>query len=77
MKDPNITTQEEWQELKQWFAAHELPSTLSVDKATYLPDTRLTVGSLLAQAEVCYENPRMQGCILLLKRIKERLEAGT
>ena len=29
---------------------------------------------LLEQAYICYENPKMQGCILLIKKIKQKIE---
>ena len=64
-------TIEEINELKEWFQAQKLPATLYIDKATYTPDLADTVDMLFEQAYICYENPKMQGCILLLYRIKE------
>ncbi len=67
-------TIEEVNQLKTWFEAQELPQTMYIDKATYTPNLKETIGMLFEQAYVCYENPKMQGCIILLKKIKANLE---
>ena len=54
-------TQEEVNELKKWFDSQELPPTMQIDM-------------LFEQAYVCYENPKMQGCLYLLEKIKSNLE---
>lgn len=67
-------TTEEVKELQAWFEAQELPKDMQLDKATYIPDLQETVTYLFDQAYICCENPRMQGCILLLEKIKGMLE---
>ena len=47
---------------------------MQIDSSAFTPDLPKTVDMLLDQAYICYENPKMQGCILLLKRIKKNLE---
>lgn len=69
-----LYTLEELQALKDWFKDKELPQDMRLDKATYIPDLKKTLSSLFLQADVCYENPKMQGCIFLLERIKAKLE---
>ena len=62
-------------ELKEWFDAHksELPPTMQINSSAFTPDLSETVNMLFEQAYICYENPKMQGCIWLLKKIKENL----
>lgn len=67
-------TIEEVNELKAWFDAQQLPATLQLNQSTFIPDVATTVESLFMQAYICYENPKMQGCIVLLQQIKEVLE---
>ena len=61
-------------ELKAWFDAQQLPTTLQLNQSTFIPDVATTVESLFMQAYICYENPKMQGCIVLLQQIKKVLE---
>ena len=68
------TTIEELNELRAWFNSQELPATMYIDKATYTPDLRSTIDMLFDQSYLYYENPKMQGSILLLRRIKDNLE---
>lgn len=75
MENRNVCTKEELQALKEWFDAASLPESLNVDKAVSIPHLKETVERLFDQAEVCYENPKMQGCIILLENIKARLES--
>ncbi len=65
---------EEVEELRRWFANRTLPQTMQIDSSAYTPDLQDTVAMLFEQAEVCYDNPRMQGCFFLLERIKKNLE---
>jgi hypothetical protein len=44
---------------------------MQIDKSAFTPNLPETVVMLLEQAYVCYENPKMQGCIRLLERIKQ------
>lgn len=67
-------TLEELNELKEWFGTHDLPRDLQLDKSTYFPDLKDAIKSLLEQAYMCYANPKMQGGIVLLERIKSALE---
>ena len=60
-------------ELNEWFDQCRLPESLQLDQAVYIPDLPDTVLRLFEQAEVCYDNPKMQGCICLLERIREKL----
>lgn len=71
-----IHTVEEINELKAWFDARmdSLPEVMQIDSSAYTPDLKETVSMLFDQAYICYENPKMQGCIRLLKRIKQNLE---
>ena len=67
---------EELDELKNWFEANQsiLPETLQIDSSAYTPNLKETLHMLLEQAYICYENPKMQGCILLIKKIKQKIE---
>ena len=69
-------TIEEINELKVWFEAIEsrLPETMQIDSRAYTPNLKETINMLFDQAYICYENPKMQGCIYLLKKIKKNLE---
>lgn len=70
----NVYTLEEVNQLKTWFEQVELPAEMQLDKSVYIPDVKETVERLFMQAYVCYENPRLQGCLRLLERIKAHLE---
>lgn len=70
----NVYTHEEVDQLKAWFDQAELPAEMQLDKAVYIPDVKETVRRLFLQAYVCCENPRLQGCLRLLERIKTHLE---
>lgn len=70
----NVYTHEEVDQLKAWFDQAELPAEMQLDKAVYIPDVKETVRCLFLQAYVCCENPRLQGCLRLLERIKAHLE---
>ena len=73
MEKNKTLTQEELQELVEWFEQKTLPAQMQLDKATYIPNLPETVERLFIQAEINYDNPKMQGCIYLLLRIKEKL----
>lgn len=70
-------TPEEIGKLKLWFNEHadKLPKEMQIDESTYTPDLQLTLSALLEQAEICCENPKMQGSIFILEKIKKKLEA--
>lgn len=69
-------TIEEIDELKAWFEAiqDKLPATMQIDSSAFTPDLKETISMLFEQAYICHENPKMQGCIWLLKKIKGNLE---
>lgn len=71
-------TIEEVDELREWFEAqkNQLPHTMQINSSAYTPDLSETIDMLFEQAYICYENPKMQGCIWLLKKIKANLEEG-
>jgi len=74
--DKRTHTLEEINELKAWFDAHEdsYPETMQIDSSAFTPNLKETISMLFEQAYLCYENPKMQGCIWLLKKIKQNLE---
>ncbi len=74
MEDLKIYSYEELMELIKWFDDKKLPESIQLDKATYIPDVKDTLGKLAVQAEIGYENPKLQGSIFLLKRLKNKLE---
>ena len=49
---------------------------MKIDSSAFSPDLRDTIDMLFEQAYICYENPKMQGCIRFLKKIKKNLEEG-
>ena len=71
-------TIEEVDELREWFESqkNQLPHTMQINSSAYTPDLPETIDMLFEQAYICYENPKMQGCIWLLKKIKANLEEG-
>jgi hypothetical protein len=78
MEKKRTHTLEEINELKSWFEANQekLPQTMQIDSSAFSPDLRDTIDMLFEQAYICYENPKMQGCIRFLKKIKKNLEEG-
>lgn len=73
-REKKIYTLDEVKELKKWFDAQTLPQDMQIDKATYTPRLKDTVNMLFDQAFVCHANPKMQGCLILLEKIKSNLE---
>ena len=73
-----LHTLEEINVLKNWFDGQmaNIPATMQIEKGCYTPDLASTIDMLFDQAYICYENPKMQGCILLLEKIKKNLEEG-
>lgn len=78
MEKKRTHTLEEINELKSWFEANQekLPETMQIDSSAFSPDLCDTIDMLFEQAYICYENPKMQGCIRFLKKIKKNLEEG-
>lgn len=76
MEKKRTHTLEEIEELKKWFDTNrsKLPLTMQIDSSAFSPNLPETVEMLFEQAYICYENPKMQGCILFLKKIKKNLE---
>ena len=76
MEKKRIHTIEEIDELREWFekVKNRLPETMQIDSSAYTPNLKETINMLFEQAYICYENPKMQGCIYLLKKIKKNLE---
>ena len=76
MEKKRIHTIEEIDELSEWFekVKNRLPETMQIDSSAYTPKLKETINMLFDQAYICYENPKMQGCIYLLKKIKKNLE---
>jgi hypothetical protein len=76
MEKKRIHTIEEIDELREWFekVKNRLPETMQIDSSAYTPNLKETISMLFEQAYICYENPKMQGCIYLLKKIKKNLE---
>lgn len=76
MEKKRIHTIEEIDELREWFekVKNRLPETMQIDSSAYTLNLKETISMLFEQAYICYENPKMQGCIYLLKKIKKNLE---
>ena len=76
MKETHTHTIEEVDELKVWFEErrNQLPPTMQINSSAFTPDLPETIDMLFEQAYICYENPKMQGCILILKKIKKHIE---
>ena len=75
MKKEQGYTLEEIDELKQWFEVHmeEIPESMQIEAGVFTPDLQNTINMLLEQAYICYNNPKMKGCILLLKKIQQNI----
>ena len=71
-------TPEEIDELKAWFDAHQevIPQDMLIEESTYTPDLKETIQRLFEQSYIYCENPKMQGCIVLLRKIKAKIEKG-
>ena len=69
-------TIEEIDELKVWFETikDRLPETIQIDSSAYTPNLPETLSMLFEQAYICYDNPKMQGCIVLLNKIRKHIE---
>ena len=67
-------TKEEIESLKNWFLTHDYPQSLQLDKATYIPDMKKTIPVLIEQAEAVINRLQLHGYVVLLERIKAKLE---
>ena len=72
--EKKVFTVEEVVELKKWFDNQTLPQSMQINSSAYSPDLKDTVAMLFEQAYICCNNPKMQGCLLLLENIKKNLE---
>ena len=72
--EKKVYTIEDVDELKRWFDAQTLPQSMQINSSAYSPGLKDTVAMLFEQAYICYNNPKMQGCLLLLENIKKNLE---
>ena len=70
--EKKVYTVEEVDELKKWFDSQE--QSMQINSSAYSPDLKDTVAMLFEQAYICCNNPKMQGCLLLLENIKKNLE---
>lgn len=75
MKETKLYSKEQLAELEAWFNAQKLPKELQLDKATFIPNVQDTVRRLLIQAKINVDNPKMQGCLLILERLQEKLKS--
>lgn len=73
MEKKNITA-EELEALKTEFATLTLPESLQLDQSMYIPHVAHTVECLFDQARLYHNNPNMQGYIILLRRILDKLK---
>lgn len=67
-------TEEEVDELKNWFITQKLPQSMQINSSAFSPDLKKTVDMLFEQAYASCHNPKMQGCLYLLEKIKNNLE---
>ena len=72
--EKHLYTEEELKALFKWFDDNVLPDAMQLDNATYIPNLKETLSRLKEQAALCRTMPRIQGCIILLERIKAKLE---
>ena len=72
--EKKVYTVEEVDELKKWFDNQTLPQSMQINSSAYSPDLKDTVAMLFEHAYICCNNPKMQGCLLLLENIKKNLE---
>ena len=72
--EKKVYTIEDVDELKRWFDAQTLPQSMQINSSAYSPDLKDTVAMLFEPAYICYNNPKLQGCLLLLENIKKNLE---
>ena len=55
-----LYTREELHELEEWFNNVQLPESIQLDKATFIPNVKETLSRLILQAEINCDNPKMQ-----------------
>ena len=69
-------TFEEIEELNAWFQQNrsKFPQSMQLDASAFIPNLAATVDMLFEQAYICHNNPKMQGSILIPKKIKKNLD---
>lgn len=67
-------SQEEVQELINWFKNYDLPQSLQINKATYCLDLKTTINAICSQATKHHENSIFNYAVRLLNEIKATLE---
>ena len=72
--ESKLYTRDDLRELEEWVKSVELPESIQLDKATYIPNLKDTLAKLVTQAEINCDNPKMQGPIYILERLKTKLE---
>ena len=60
--------------VEEWFEQQQLPASMQLDSATYIPDLPDTVSRLFEQSYLYAGNPRMEGSLWLVLRIKKKLQ---
>lgn len=72
----NTYSPEEIDELKEWFDTHQdtIPQDMYIEESIYTPNLKETITRLFEQAYIYCSNPKMQGCIVLLQKIKSNIE---
>lgn len=72
----NGHSSEEIKTLRAWFESHktEIPASLQLDEATFIPDLPTTFDNFLSVAELHGNNPTYRGQIHLLFKMKKRMD---
>lgn len=73
-----IYTPDELRDVCEWMASHipGFPESLQLDDATFIPDLHQTVEQLILLAKKHYNSPTYGGQLLLLFRIREKMEGA-
>ena len=74
LEDENPEDNRKIKVVEEWFEQQQLPASMQLDSATYIPDLPDTVSRLFEQSYLYAGNPRMEGSLWLLLRIKKKLE---
>lgn len=76
MELPKVYTQEDIDEILEWYRTHELPDSLRLSNSTNFPDLKKSVEGLLSIAEKHWENQTFAGYIIRLEEIRRKVETG-
>lgn len=76
MEYKQLFSKDEIDAVVEWFNNHkdQMPESLQVDKATYLPDFPRTVNNYIDIAHVHYQNPTYSGQIFFLFKLQEAMK---